>query len=74
MAMNGPRSEERGEDRFVQCEQDLDAEFQALIWRAIKAGWDEGEAAVAVASLADHHILAMQANHHTQLLLDKIRR
>lgn len=48
------------------CEQDLEAEFQALVFRALKAGWDEGEACVALASLADHHILALMANDETR--------
>jgi hypothetical protein len=62
MEIGGPRSEERGEDRFVQCELELEAAFQALVWKAVAAGWDEGEACVAIASLADHHVLAMQCN------------
>jgi hypothetical protein len=52
MKINGPRSDERGEDRFVQ----------ALVWKAMDAGWGEGEACAAIASLADHHVLAMQCN------------
>lgn len=67
MAIRGPRSAERDEDRFLLCEQELEAAFQELIWKAIQAGWDEGEACVAVASLADHHILALTEN-------DEIRR
>jgi hypothetical protein len=62
MIIRGPRSDERGEDRFVQCELELEAAFQALVWKAVAAGWDEGEACVAIASLADHHVLAMQCN------------
>jgi hypothetical protein len=59
MNIRGPTSEERGEDR---CELELEATFQALVWKAVAAGWDEGEACVAIASLADHHVLAMQCN------------
>lgn len=62
MIVRGPRSQERGEDRFVQCELALEAAIQALVWKAVEAGWDEGEACVAIASLADHHVLAMQCN------------
>lgn len=38
MAINGPRSDERTPDRFPQCENALEAEFQALVWAAVKAG------------------------------------
>ncbi|WP_421591057.1 hypothetical protein [Shinella sp. M27] len=73
MAIRGPRSDERNEDRFVLCEQELEAAFQELIWKAIQAGWDEGEACVAIASLADHHILAMQCDEETAVSIRKIR-
>lgn len=62
MTINGPRPADDPSDRFLKCEEDLEDEFQALIWRAIKAGWDEAEACVAIASLADHHALAMMSN------------
>ena len=73
MHIRGPRSDDRNEDRFVLCERELEAAFQALIWKAIQAGWDEGEACVAIASLADHHILAMQCNEVTAASIRKIR-
>jgi hypothetical protein len=69
MIVRGPRSQERGEDRFVQYELELEAAFQALVWKAVAAGWDEGEACVAIASLADHHVLAMQCD---DLVTDQI--
>lgn len=72
MAIRGPRSDERNEDRFVLCEQELEAAFQELVWKAIQAGWNEGEACVAVASLADHHILAMQSNERTAASIRKV--
>lgn len=73
MVIRGPRSSERDEDRFVLCEQELEGAFQELIWKAIQAGWDEGEACVAIASLADHHILAMQCNEETAASIRKIK-
>lgn len=66
MTMSGPRPDQCPEDRFLACEQDLEAEFQALVFNALKAGWGEGEACVAIASLADHHILALIANDETR--------
>lgn len=62
MDIRGPSSSERDEDRFLLCEQALETAFQELVWRAVRAGWDEGETCVALASLADHHILAMERN------------
>ncbi len=73
MTIRGPRSDERNEDRFVLCEQELEAAFQELIWKAIQAGWNEGEACVAVASLADHHILAMQCNEQVAASISKVK-
>lgn len=73
MAIRGPRSDEHNEDRFLLCEQELEAALQELVWKAIQAGWDEGEACVAIASLADHHLLAMQCNDHTAASIRKIK-
>ncbi len=73
MHIRGPRSDERNEDRFLLCEQELEAAFQAMIWKAIQAAWDEGEACVAIASLADHHILAMQCNERVAASIRKIK-
>lgn len=73
MAIRGPRSDERDEERFLLCEQELEAAFQELIWKAIQAGWDEGEACVAIASLADHHILAMRCNEQVAASIRKIK-
>lgn len=73
MAIRGPRSDERIEDRFLLCEQYLEAAFHELIWKAIQAGWDEGEACVALTSLADHHILALKCNDRTSASIRKLK-
>ncbi|WP_421581151.1 hypothetical protein [Shinella sp. M31] len=73
MEILGPRSTKRDEDRFLLCEEELEAAFQELIWKAVQAGWDEGEACVAIASLADHHVLAMQCNERTAASIRKIK-
>lgn len=62
MPIRGPAPHQNAEDRFVRCEQEIEAEVQALVWRAVQAGWDESEACVAIASLADHHILSLLSN------------
>jgi hypothetical protein len=68
----GP-GETTGEDRFARCEEVLEEAFQRLVWEAVSAGWDEGEACVAIASLADHHILAMQSNEGVEDALKKLQ-
>jgi len=73
MATRGPIPTEEGENRFVRCEQELEAEFQALVWKAVAAGWDEGEACAAIASLADHHILAMHYGEQTSAAIRKLK-
>ena len=73
MAILGPRPTEQAEDRFLQCEEELEVEFQALVWKVLKAGWDEGEACVAIASLADHHILSLGCNEMADAMMRKLR-
>ena len=74
MAIFGPRPTEQPRDRFLQCEEDLEAEFQALVWKAVHAGWDEGEACVAIASLADHHIVALHCNDRISASIRTLKR
>lgn len=62
MALTGPHRTVCAEDRILRCEEDLETEFQSLIEKATQAGWSESEACTAIASLADHHILAACAN------------
>lgn len=62
MALTGPQRTVCAEDRILRCEEDLETEFQSLIEKATQAGWSESEACTAIASLADHHILAACAN------------
>jgi len=73
MAIRGPLPIGEAEDRFLQCEEALEADFQALVWKALKWGWDEGEACVAIASLADHHILALKCNDRTSASIRKLK-
>jgi hypothetical protein len=71
--MRGPNPNECSPDRFLRCKEDLEVEFQVLVWKAIKAGWDEGEACVAIASLADHHILALACNEKVEATIRKLK-
>lgn len=74
MTIDGPGANREPEDRFLACEEALEADFQALIWEAMKAGWGEREACVAIASLADHHMLAASCNAKTEEALRKMRK
>lgn len=73
MPLSGPSHSNSQQDRFLECEEDLETEFQAPVWKAIKAGWDEGEACAAIASLADHHILALDCNARTEASIRKLK-
>lgn len=52
-------------DRLLDCEEALEAKLQALVWEAVQSGWDEIEVCTAIATLADHHILAVAENRKT---------
>ncbi|MGO4337103.1 hypothetical protein AB4037_19540 [Labrys sp. KB_33_2] len=52
-------------DRLLNCEEALERSFQDLVERAELAGWETIEIAVALQSLADHHMLAKAANEET---------
>ncbi|MBB3310823.1 hypothetical protein FHT78_002567 [Rhizobium sp. BK196] len=43
------------------CRQTLAAAFKALSDEAVKAGWPEGEVALALADLAEEHVAAIGA-------------
>jgi hypothetical protein len=68
-----PRTPDRPE-RLIECEEALEGALQDLVWRAMQAGWDEDEACNAIASLADHHILAMYEQPETEKPLRKAKR
>ena len=61
-------------DRLIKCEQALEAELQDLIWRAMRAGWDEMEVCTAIATLADHHILATLENAKMEKTIKRSRK
>lgn len=52
-------------DRLTDCQEAVEGELQDLVWRAIQAGWDEVEVCTALATLADHHILAIMEHRKT---------
>jgi hypothetical protein len=50
------RSSGIASDRDLECEASIEAEFEALIGRALAAGWSEDEVANALLSLAQNRI------------------
>lgn len=70
MHIQGPSPNGHPKDRFTQCEEALETAFQMLLWKALKAGWDEGETCAAIASLADHHILSRLSTNEVLRRID----
>lgn len=56
------RSSGIASDRDIDCEASIEAEFEALIDRALAAGWSEDEVANALLSLAQDRIEASRAD------------
>lgn len=74
MTIDAPRHGPDHPDRFIDCQEALEAAFQALVWEAMKAGWGEAEAVAAIIELADAHVLAAGENEKLESLLRDIRR
>ncbi|MGX1259987.1 hypothetical protein [Sinorhizobium fredii] len=49
-------------DRHLDCEEAIEAMFQAVAAAAEAVGWTRHETAAALISLADNHALAIEAN------------
>jgi len=56
------RSSGLASDRDIECEASIEADFEALIDRALAAGWSEDEIANALLSLAQNRIEASRAD------------
>jgi hypothetical protein len=63
--MRGPRPGTDIFDRQLACEEDMEAAIHSIIALAVKAGWTETEACVAITVLADHRMLSSLANRDT---------
>ncbi|MGG6898053.1 hypothetical protein [Rhizobium sp. BR 315] len=61
-------------DRHIRCQDTLQTAFQELVSAAISAGWSEREVLLALADLADHQLLALEANNNTDLLIVLLKR
>ena len=59
-AMIGPPSlPEHHPERFEDCQQALKAEFEALVNKAVSAGWRRAEVVLTIGDLADNETLLM---------------
>ncbi len=61
-------------DRLLECEEAVEERLQDLVWQAVKAGWDEVEVCTAIATLADHHILAALEIQRTDRTMKRLRK
>lgn len=61
-------------DRHIRCQDALQAAFQDLVSAAISVGWSEREVLLAIADLADHQVLSLEANDHTDVLVALLKR
>jgi hypothetical protein len=53
----GPKVPASNPDRHLFCERAIKEAFQDVATLAEAAGWDGGEVAAALVSLADHHMM-----------------
>lgn len=61
-------------DRHLRCQDALQAAFRNLVGTATEAGWSEREILLAIAELADNHLLSLDANDKTDALIALLRR
>lgn len=74
MTVDPPRNGPEHLDRFIDCQEALEAGFQALVEEAVSAGWTEAEAVAAIVELADAHMLAAGENAKLEQLLADMRK
>ncbi|MFG6083940.1 hypothetical protein ACEUZ9_000175 [Paracoccus litorisediminis] len=60
--MKGSRHPEEYDERFIDCEADLEAEILAVLDRAEAVGWGRAEAIAAIKSLCENIQLGDEAN------------
>jgi len=61
-------------DRYIRCQDALQAAFRDLVSAATDVGWSEREVLSAIADLAEDHLLAMDANANSSALIALLRR
>lgn len=73
MKIPNPGKSPADPDRFLTCEEALQPSFDALVERAVAAGWNVNETLVALTSLADHAMLARTCNAETEAAIERAR-
>ena len=61
-------------DRPIRCQDALQAAFRDLVNAATSVGWSEREVVLAIADLADNHLLSVEANRNTEALIALLKR
>ncbi len=61
-------------DRDIRCQDALQGAFRELLSAATLAGWSEREVALAIAELADKHLLSLETHDNTDALIALLRR
>ncbi|KQS89827.1 hypothetical protein [Rhizobium sp. Leaf386] len=63
-------------DRFLSCQEVIDAAARDMIAAAVRAGWTEQEATAALVEVADNRMLGLAANAATEqkIAAAKVRR
>lgn len=65
----GPKSLANQPDRFLNCQEALEAAFFLLAEQAVIAGWGQEEVAAALVDVADCHMLALASNMDTERMI-----
>lgn len=68
-SISGPRIPFEHPDRFLSCQEEIDAAVREIIHAAVLAGWTEQEASAALVEVADNRMLALVANAETDAMI-----
>jgi hypothetical protein len=67
--ISGPKWQTDHPDRFLSCQEAVEAAFASLADQAVAAGWGETEVAAALVDVADCHMLSLNANLETEKMI-----
>ncbi|WP_312367046.1 hypothetical protein [Ensifer sp.] len=68
-----PKRPQNYPDRQLDCEEAMEAAFQAVVERAAAAGWSSQETALGLIGLVQAHIHSMRENEKTELAIARAR-
>ncbi|GGD30619.1 hypothetical protein [Aureimonas glaciei] len=66
MSIQPPRLPEGHPDRSIECQFQIEPLFQAIVHKALAAGWTEDDVSAALLDLARNHIRGIIADRKTQ--------